>query len=354
MTTLKDLRCLAVIQTLGKPSSLEQTLTTLGFIQADPIRAPARAQDLILRPRVENYVATNLETQYPNLEVNEDYFVNYGFIHQTKTALFHPRVRKTPMQIELDAPKIVPAVLEYIREHGASHPKTLEQHFGKTRVGNYWGGTSNASTRALEALHYKGLLRVARRDKGIKVYEMANHNHKPLSTAARAKGILELILRNYAPLPLPSLLQLCSFSGLGAPSIKPETRKLASQLETIFIDGTKWVMPHELPQSEPRDGVTLLAPFDPIVWDRRRFELLHGWEYRFEAYTKPEKRIRGYYALPMLYGTEIIGWANIETKKGFNADIGYVRQPKSAQFKRELATELERMQVFLNGASNSL
>ena len=47
--------------------------------------------------------------------------------------------------------------------------------------------------------------------------------------------------------------------------------------------------------------VRLLAPFDPIVWDRRRFELLWGWPYRFEAYTPVAKRKLGYYALPLLW-----------------------------------------------------
>jgi uncharacterized protein len=347
MLLLSDLRRLAVSQTLFAPSTLENAFETLGFVQADPIRAPARAQDLILRPRVQGYQAGMLEANYPKLKVDEDYFVNYGFLQQSLRSLFHPRVRSQALKIELDTPELLPQVLEFVQANGASHPKVLETHFGKTRVGNAWGGSSNATTRALEGLHYKGLLRVAAREKGIKVYEAVNHNHAPLKPEARAKGVLELILRNYAPLPLSSLLQLCSFSGLGAPSLKPVTRKLAQNLETVLVDGIKWVLPLLLPDFEPPQTVTLLAPFDPIVWDRRRFLLLHGWEYRFEAYTKPEKRIRGYYALPMLYGTDVIGWANIGTKNGFEVDLGYVRQPKSAAFKRELRAELERMEFFL-------
>ena len=61
--------------------------------------------------------------------------------------------------------------------------------------------------------------------------------------------------------------------------------------------------PSEQP-ARPRaaaDGVRLLAPFDPVVWDRRRFELFWGWAYRFEAYTPAAKRKLGYYALPLLW-----------------------------------------------------
>ena len=60
----------------------------------------------------------------------------------------------------------------------------------------------------------------------------------------------------------------------------------------------------------------LLAPFDPLVWDRRRFELLWGWAYRFEAYTPAPKRKLGYYALPLLWRDRVIGWANLAVERG--------------------------------------
>ncbi len=60
----------------------------------------------------------------------------------------------------------------------------------------------------------------------------------------------------------------------------------------------------------------LLAPFDPVVWDRRRFELLWGWAYRFEAYTPAPKRIRGYYAMPLLWRDQVIGWGNLAVQDG--------------------------------------
>ena len=69
----------------------------------------------------------------------------------------------------------------------------------------------------------------------------------------------------------------------------------------------------------PDAAVRLLAPFDPIVWDRRRFELFWGWEYRFEAYTPVHKRRLGYYALPLLWRDRVIGWANVSMKDGDTA-----------------------------------
>ena len=78
----------------------------------------------------------------------------------------------------------------------------------------------------------------------------------------------------------------------------------------------------------------LLAPFDPVVWDRRRFELLWGWPYRFEAYTPAAKRVRGHYALPLLWRDQVIGWANLSVKDGvLTPDVGFVVQaPKDKAF----------------------
>jgi uncharacterized protein len=351
MTTLKTIREWSVTQTLHPIAPLETVLEKLQFVQADPIRAPARAQDLILRPRVTGYKVDDLEKLYPNLSIEEDFFVNYGFLHSNTVPLFHPRTLQKPLQIELDAPELLGQVLEFVRDNGATHPKQLEAHFGKRRVGNYWGGTSIAATRALEGLHRQGRLRVARREKGIKVYEHAEQRHTTLSPEARATGILQLILRNYAPLPLPSLLQLCGFTHYGAPELYKQVRTLAQKLETQTTGGTRWVLPPAPPSVEPHEAVTLLAPFDPIVWDRRRFALLHGWDYRFEAYTKPEKRVRGYYALPMLYGADVVGWANVSGKQGFQVELGYIQKPRSQHFAKALKSELERMEWFL-GASH--
>ncbi len=93
----------------------------------------------------------------------------------------------------------------------------------------------------------------------------------------------------------------------------------------------------------------LLTPFDPIVWDRDRFELLWGWTYRFEAYTPVAKRIRGYYALPLLWRDRVIGWGNLSVKDGeLKSEFGYVESaPRDNAFKRELEAELDRMRAFL-------
>ena len=106
---------------------------------------------------------------------------------------------------------------------------------------------------------------------------------------------------------------------------------------------TRWSRPAQ-------ETVRFLAPFDPVVHDRARFERLWGWVYRFEAYTPAAKRKLGYYAMPMLWRERVIGWANLSVKNGkLDADLGYVdsNPPRERAFKRELDAELDRMRVFL-------
>jgi len=89
--TLADLRRFTVARNFFKPTTLKRALHRMGFVQADPIRAPARAQDLILRHRVRNYHAGELERRYETLDIEEDFFVIYGFVTKPLHALMHPR-----------------------------------------------------------------------------------------------------------------------------------------------------------------------------------------------------------------------------------------------------------------------
>ena len=92
-----------------------------------------------------------------------------------------------------------------------------------------------------------------------------------------------------------------------------------------------------------------MSPFDPVVWDRRRFELFWGWAYRFEAYTPAAKRKLGYYALPLLWRDDVIGWANLSVDGAkLVSRFGYVDgAPRERVFKSALDDELQRMRAFL-------
>ena len=356
--TLTELRRYAVARSLFPPTTLERALDTFGFVQADPIRAPARAQDLTLRHRVEGYRAGDLERRYASLDIEEDFFVNYGFVTRAVHELMHPRAGAGSWPASRR--KRAEAILDFVRARGTAHPREVDDHFVHGRVTNYWGGSSNASTHLLDAMHYRGLLRVVRRDAGIRVYGAREHITQSADKADRARRVDELvdvIVRLYAPLPAASLWNLVRRLRYGVPQwqreLKPALHRAKVRLAHGSVDGIDWYWPADesTGESAPSDTVRLLAPFDPIVWDRRRFELFWGWAYRFEAYTPVKKRARGYYALPLLWRDRVVGWGNMSVKNGeLQAGLGYVtgRRPRERAFAGALDSELERFRLFLS------
>ena len=354
--TLDTLRRYAVARSLFTPTTLPRAIDRLGFVQADPIRAPARAQDLTLRHRVKDYRAGDLERRYPRLAIEEDYFVNYGFLPRELHSLMHPRTARNAWTAAKK--KKAHSLLDFIRERGRVHPREVEEYFSHGKVTNAWGGSSSATTHLLDAMHYRGLLRVARRDNGIRLYEPREHTPIDADPAARHDALVDVLVRKYAPLPALGLSTLMSHLRYGAPQWSGERNaalaRARQRLASASIDGIDWYWPDdERPQSArhaPADRVRLLAPFDPVVWDRRRFELFWGWAYRFEAYTPAAKRKLGYYALPLLWRDQIIGWGNVSVKDDrLVCQLGYVagRAPAGPAFAGELEQELERMRVFL-------
>ncbi len=357
LVTLDHLRRYAIARSLFPPTTLKRALQKLRFVQADPIRAPARAQDLTLRHRVKNYRAGDLERRYAALGIAEDFFVNYGFVTADLQALMHPRTGASRWSATRKAR--AQALLEFVRERGAVHPREVDAHFSHGSVTNYWGGSSSATTHLLDGMHYRGLLRVARRDAGVRVYTACDHAPTPLSAAARRERVdrlVDVVVDKYAPLPALSLSALVRRLRYAVPQWRRElTSALARarhRLAHAPIDGIDWYWPaSERPAlAERQDVVRFLAPFDPVVWDRRRFEIFWGWAYRFEAYTPASKRKLGYYALPMLWRDRVIGWGNLAVRDGaLHVEIGYpsASAPGEPRFKRELEAELERVRAFL-------
>lgn len=356
--TLNHLRRYAVARSLFKPTTLGRAIGKLGFLQADPIRAPARAQDLTLRHRVLGYCAGDLERRYPKLPLEEDFFVNYGFLPRVHHELMHPR---PPARAWSPARRAqAAAVLAFIRECKAAHPRQVDAHFAHGKVTNWFGGSSNATTVLLDEMHYRGLLRVARRESGTRVYA-AREAAKPKgagSADSRLDRLVDLVVQKYAPLPAASLGQLLSLLRAGAPQWSARRAaalaRAKQRLAHARVDGIDWYWPaDEVPASarwRPDDCVRLLTPFDPIAWDRRRFEIFWGWAYRFEAYTPEPKRKLGYYALPLLWHDRVIGWGNLAVSDGaLRSSFGYIdgRAPHDAAFHAGLEAELARMRTFL-------
>jgi uncharacterized protein YcaQ len=360
MITTEHLRRYAIARSLFRPTTLARAIRRLGFVQVDPIRAPARAQDLTLRHRVTHYRAGDLERRYPRMALEEDFFVNYGILPRGHSELMHPRTarRKWPDRRRRQAE----AVLEFIRERGATHPREVDARFSHGKTTNWFGGSTNASTHLLDDMHYRGLLRVVRRDGGTRVYAIRSHadDSRPDDGAIdeRMDALVDIVVNKYAPLPSRSLGYFLSLLCRGVPQWSARRADSLSRAKRRLgharIQSEDWYWPAtDNPASRrwrPDGCVRLLTPFDPIVHDRRRFEVFWGWRYRFEAYTPAAKRRLGYYALPMLWQDRIIGWGNLSVEDGtLRSSFGYCEgsEPRDPEFRRELAAEIERMRLFL-------
>ncbi len=348
-THLSRLRAQAIAHSLFPETTLGAAIEQLGFVQADPIRAPARAQELILRQRIHDYRVGDLDRAYPDLELEEGLLYAYGFMPRRTWSCLHPRAMK-PMS------KLEKGVLAAVGDLEPIRPSDLDEHFGRKRVRNAWGGYSRATKRALEALHRRGLLRIAGRQKGARTYETA-----PSVPEAPAEERLErlamVVARVFAPAPKRSLRSVLARIGRGLLDRGAGRRALEEllrkgELQEKTVDGVAYVSPVDMVEPEEAPArVRILAPFDPLVHDRDRFEHLWGWVYRFEAYTPVAERVRGYYAMPLLWRDRLIGWANVtHEEERMNADLGFVaRRPREAAFRRELAAELGRLETFLGG-----
>jgi uncharacterized protein YcaQ len=211
-------------------------------------------------------------------------------------------------------------------------------------------------------MHYRGMLRVARREKGIRIYAPFDHVVQTLSVSerrARMDALVDTVVGIYAPLPGASLSYYLRRLRYAAPQwrddLQDALQRAKQRLASARVAGVDWYWPAKessvrFRSTQATDVLRLLAPFDPVVHDRTRFELLWGWAYRFEAYTPAAKRKLGYYALPMLWRDRVIGWANLAVEKGeLKFDLGFVSggPPRERAFTRELEAELDRVRFFL-------
>jgi uncharacterized protein YcaQ len=168
-------------------------------------------------------------------------------------------------------------VLAFVQASGPTHPAALAEQFGREREVNGWGGLSKATTRVLYRLQHHGLLRVLRRDSGVRVYEAVPTSERAHTDVERIEQITLLLARILAPVPSQTLA--ATLAPILRSLLGPRTRSSAiadllhsGALLAEDTDGLRYLTPADLPMSgRTQKTVRFLAPFDPLVWDRRRF-----------------------------------------------------------------------------------
>jgi uncharacterized protein len=251
------------------------------------------------------------------------------------------------------------AVLERIRAEGPLAASDFDAH--KSRAGWWeWSDTK----RALEWLFWAGHITTATRRRGFeRVYDLPGRVlpaavlGAPTPPEAQAhRALIERAARAHG---LATGKELRDYFRQSPAQARPAIEALAEEgvLIPVAVEGVGPAWLHR-DASQPRrvTGQALLAPFDPLIWERERTERLFGFRYRIEIYVPAHKRIHGYYVLPFLLGDRLV--ARVDLKADRAASCLLVRavhhEPDAPPHTQEaLTVELEAMARWLGLAGVS-
>ena len=158
-----------------------------------------------------------------------------------------------------------------------------------------------------------------------------------------------------APSAIATAADLRDYFRLSPGDAKGRIEELVEAGELLPVRVEGWASPAWLhagrgcrARSRP---VRLLAPFDPLVWERARTERLFGFRYRIEIYTPAEKRQYGYYVLPFLLGDTIVARVDVKADRPagvLRVHAAYAEPDAPAQTAAALLEELQLMQTWLD------
>ena len=246
------------------------------------------------------------------------------------------------------------AILARIRADGPMAASDFEH--GKSRSGWWeWGDTK----RALEWLFWAGLITTAtRRGSFERVYDLAERVIPPailaLPTPDEAEAHRRLVALSARALGVATAADLRDYFRLGVEETRSAIAELVEAGTLLPVAVESWRQPAFLHAEARRPrrivGQALLAPFDPLIWERARAERLFGFRYRIEIYTPAEKRVHGYYVLPFLMDEKLV--ARVDLKSDRQAGRLLARsvhlEPEAPPDTHErLAAELESMAAWL-------
>ena len=248
-------------------------------------------------------------------------------------------------------------VLAAVANMDEAHPRGLDDRFARKSVTNVWGGKSQQTKQVLDKLHHHGYLRVCRRENGIRVYQFAgNPDGECTDPSERYCGLALTTAKVFGPTTKRFLLAELRSHNHVLPTRADRSAAIDSLVETgqlteVEVNGVTYLWQSSSWSSDDvQNRVRILAPFDPLVRDRDRFQQLWNWTYRFEAYVPAAKRVRGYYAMPVLWREKVIGWANARIVDNcLEIDLGFVdKRPRAKAFRLAAEQEVDAMAAFLN------
>ena len=193
----------------------------------------------------------------------------------------------------------------------------------ETRGTSGWWGWSDTK-RTLEYLFWSGKITTAtRRSSFERVYDLPErvlpHRILDVPTPSEPDAQRALIARSARALGIATAADLRDYFRLKPEDAYPRIAELveAGELRPVRVrDWTQRAYLHADARLPRRiAGQALLAPFDPLIWERARTERLFGTRYRIEIYVPAEKRVHGYYVLPFLLDGQIVARVDLKADR---------------------------------------
>ncbi|NML92010.1 winged helix-turn-helix domain-containing protein [Sphingobium sp. TB-6] len=246
------------------------------------------------------------------------------------------------------------ALLDRIRVDGPLATSDFEAHKGQS---GWWEWSD--TKRALEWLFWAGHITTATRRRSFeRVYDLTERvipdNILALPTPTEAEAHRALIERAAAAHGIATERELRDYFRQSPEEARPAIHALAEEgvLIPVEVPGWRHAWLHRDARRPRRiEAQALLAPFDPLIWERDRAERLFGFRYRIEIYVPAEKRLHGYYVLPFLLGDQLV--ARVDLKADRHASRLIVQsvhlEPDAPDHSRDaLQSELANIANWLN------
>ena len=300
----------------------------LGYVQIDTINVIERCHHHILWTRIPDYRREHLQrAQSVDKSVFEYWTHALSYVPAKDLRFFIAAMRKHRKEghkwFGSVSKEDLQKVLKLIRKNGALTIRDIDDDVLVEKQ-HPWA-SRKPSKRALQLAFYTGVLTISERNGMLKTYELMERHFgwdkppKPASAKEMSGYLLDRALRSQG---IVSLDSVCYLDAKSKPVVRQliESRVRREELVPVELAGAgkqeHWAHPDAIeadsPASEP---VHILSPFDPLIIQRKRTHLFFDYEHRFEAYVPKEKRLFGYFALPVLVGDDIVAAIDLKTDR---------------------------------------
>jgi uncharacterized protein len=311
------------------PQATQAAIEHLGYVQIDTINVIERCHHHILYARIPAYQRDHLRQAQSIDKSVFEYWTHALSYLPTRDMRFYINAMKHRWQersvlFSSVADKDLRKVLRLIKNNGALSIRDIDDDVLVDKE-HPWA-SRKPSKRALQLAFYRGTVTISQRAGMLKTYELTTRHFgwPRLPKAASEREILGYLLdRSLQSQGIVSLDSICHLDAQRKSAVRKliEARVRRKELMPVELEGAAksqhWGRPEVLEASfEPADDlVHILSPFDPLIIQRKRLQLFFGYDHRFEAYLPKEKRLFGYFALPVLVGDEIVAAIDLKTDR---------------------------------------